>query len=292
MRNLDRERVEKLILFIEEVFDYCREYKFNRPEATERDVASFILITDMIEIARSVCILYDNKSRIGIESLLRMMIEKFLFLKLIFSNSKYATSFILSFQIHNLDLIQKVENGDEFALSFASKLNIELDQLQEKTKQRFSNINDKEKRDFLLHSYKECFEFEIKDRKLTIQLWYNLDGHIPNIYELSKKVGEVDLYQTLYKSFSSEVHSTSLNRSFNFVSSNKKSILGYLSKESFNSLKSNDELLTFLSTFLIDIYKLLKERYYFKSRFEKKIIEIIGETISPNNLLRHFGRKA
>ncbi len=285
MGKYERERLYLLISFLEEVFEYCRENKFRKPRATDREISFFILITEIIDVAKSIIYLYDNEARIGVDSLIRIAFEKKLFVYLINEDSKYATPFLLSLQINNLAYIKNIEDGDEFSQSLAKKLGKSLNELQENAKRVFTRDNEEERRSKLIESYRNCFEFDTNERKIFKLKWYSLDDKTSNICDLARKIGQIDLYNVLYRTFSSEVHSLTLSSSFKFSEIDESSYIGYLADESYSSLGFNDNSLAFIIDILVDIYNVLVDKFELKSKYRAKYSSIILKSMDPNKLL-------
>jgi len=291
MEKYEQIRLSLLIPFLDEVFEFCRVNKFKRPHATDREISFFILITEIIDIAKSVLCLYENESRIGIDSLIRISFEKKLFVHLINEDSKYATPFLLSPQIKNLSYIIDIENRDEFSVSLANKLGKSLNELQENVNKNFIRENEKERRNNLIESYRRHFEFDTEKRDILKLKWYNLDGKTNTIQDLSKKINQIDMYNVLYRTFSSEVHSLTLSSSFKMTDIGDSSFIGYLTDESFSTLGLNDNSLAFIIDILVDIYKLLVKNFDLKNKYKSKFNEIILDSIDPNNFIKYFGKK-
>lgn len=289
MGKYEQIRLSLLIPFVDEVFEYCRMNKFRKPQATEREIAFFILITEIIDVAKSVLCLYENNSRIGIDSLIRIAFEKKLFVHLISEDSKYATPFLLSPQIKNLSYIVEIENGNEFSVSLANKLGKSLNELQENVKSKFIRENEKERRNSLIESYRKNFEFDTEKKDILKLKWYNLDGKTNNISDLAKKIGQSDSYDVLYRTFSSEVHSLTLSSSFKMTEIGGSSFIGYLTDESFFNLGLNDNSLVFIIDILVDIYKLLVNDFDLKNKYKEKFKKVILDSMDPNNLIKYFG---
>lgn len=180
-----------------------REAEWNYSDAS---VIGFL--QNLRALGASIFLLQDNESYAGIESLIRVSFENYVFLKYILQKDSLnrATAYILSdvkFQKKYYDiLIQQGKTGREIR----ELLSVTIDEISEGA----GNLTNPEYIERLNDRYASCFGGRIP------KIWYNFDNKTNNFEQLCNKMGDSAMYNILYRLFSRETHSAKVNDMFSY----------------------------------------------------------------------------
>ncbi|GAM13417.1 MULTISPECIES: DUF5677 domain-containing protein [Mesobacillus] len=173
------------------------------------DAAIVGLFEDMVGKTNSLLVLLNNQSFNGADSLTRMIMENFIFLKLIFqrdSNNR-ARSYFYSLKLRQIKFFNTMIEQSLVGSEIRKYLSLSIDNLYKK----FPKFAD--------NAYLEDIETGFIDslnHKDKNQKWYNVTGKINNFRALCKYLGYEKEYILLYQTFSSEVHALEATNYFKF----------------------------------------------------------------------------
>lgn len=282
--NRNYERLTKIIDFSSKISDYCTKNRMPKTGVKNRDLALILLFNDIIELAKSIDTLYKNNKSIGLYSLLRIAFEKYLFLIHVSKKSNNADAFINSIRMKNYEYYYKIQNNDEFCSMLSKSLGCSCADLRKNAYDKWSNIYNDENVRNLIDTYRSCFDWEISSK--TTELfkvdWYNFDGKTNDLWKLAKKLDKLDKYITFYKFPSSEVHSSTLGSRYVIEKIEGKLIFGIINDDSI----SNEEILPFATTVLLDSIQIISQIYNIPKSFNGDLKDILVRTADPNNLLK------
>lgn len=281
--DLERKRISDLIDFYIKIRNFTIDKKINKPKANLKDISYIILTNDINEFAKSIICLYDNKSIIGISSMVRISFERLLFLNHIIKKSSYAAAYYYSLQLTQLNYILNIEKDGEFLEKLARLLGKNTQELLNEVHAKFNRIDEQKKRDDLIREYKNCFDYDLIDKDLFKKNWYDFDGKTPHLRELANKLRKHDEYLVNYEFLSSEIHSTTLGPNYVFDNIENEQIIGILDDK---TNLQNNQLLTYMNLILLESIEILIKIYNLPLYFKKELRDILLRTINPNNLLR------
>lgn len=205
----------KKLAFLIKQADKCTRLIFEK-EISIRDTewsyidASLIgLLENLNNMASSIIVLQNASSFAGIESLLRITFENYIFLKYILEKDSLnrATAYSLSdikFQKRYFDLL--IDPGRK-GKDIRNLLSTSIEEVQESSRS-FSNPEFIAKLD---KRYTDCFSGHAP------KVWYNYDNKTANFEQLCNKMGETTMYNILYRVFSRETHSAKANDLFSYT---------------------------------------------------------------------------
>lgn len=173
------------------------------------DAAIVGLFEDMVGKTNSLLVLLNNQSFNGADSLTRMIMENFIFLKFILQKDSInrAKSYFYSLKLRQIKLFNTLIEQSLMGSELRKYLSLSIDNLYEK----FPKFAD--------NSYLEDIETDFLDslnHKDKNQKWYNVTGKINNFRALCKYLEYEKEYILLYQTFSSEVHALEAINYFKF----------------------------------------------------------------------------
>ncbi|PLR72267.1 DUF5677 domain-containing protein [Bacillus sp. UMB0728] len=188
-----------------------KHFDINKPEKQfdVHDAAIIGLFEDMIGKTNSLILLLDNKSFNGADSLTRMMMENFIYLKFILQKDTIGRgkSYFYSLKLRQVKFFNQMVEQSLMGGELRKYLNFTIDMLNTK----FPKMADKDFTDELKQNYLNSLNH--KDLK---QKWYSISKEINNFRALCKYLKYEKEYILLYQSLSSEVHALEAANYFKF----------------------------------------------------------------------------
>jgi len=248
-RNLEIS-IEYSDLLVNELANHANK---NERIADFTDIAVFILLTEICELGKTMKVLYDNKSTYGIDSILRLMIERYFYLAHIIKSEDNAKAFVLHFEIEKLINFDLYYNNLETSNLLCQELNHTREDILSKIQDLNPEYLDDTYCNKIIEEYISCFKYAIIKNPKKMK-WYNFDGETYNLRDLSKSLDLLFEYNFHYKLFSREVHSSSVSDFFKH--SKELNILGTLA-----TYIPNDDSLSFCTGYLDKSIRTVLSKY-------------------------------
>lgn len=166
-------------------------YKEKNDIKNENEVILF-LIDSIIERMESVLLLYKNNKVATAEVVTRTAVELYLYLKYILEDNttKRCLAFYYKTKFTEQNrCLKKIANHSEI---LTNRQNEKINEIK-----KDAEVSQKEE------EFKNLFTWNISPKK---NKWYNFDGKHDDMYLLSKHLGEEEMYDLMYSTFSIAVH--------------------------------------------------------------------------------------
>lgn len=194
----------------EDIFTLATE-KFSKEYQVYPDdiTIALLLFRKVIEKLDAIFILIENASEKAAESIARDLFENILYLMFVLDTKHFkirALSYYYSFLKNRLHYVHLLSSKNKKGQKIRGMLGIsDNDPLNEMLEEKNRSLRSSIKR--------ECFaninkEWEYQERKKLFPKWHSLFKGPKTIKELSIQYGFETEYELLYRSYSSEVHST------------------------------------------------------------------------------------
>lgn len=183
------------------------EKTFNDENAMEiHDISIVTLYSSMVEKARSIQLLIDNKLFDSVEVIQRSMVEQNVSLKYILQKDTIRRGRAF-FYGHRYKEIKDIED----TLSYHPDREL-IESIKQGIKEKFEIESKKKYGTFdeyqasIVEKYDELFQKRIKNRKY----WFNIDGQAKSIAKLFELMGEANEYYGLYVPNSAYTHGSGI----------------------------------------------------------------------------------
>ena len=277
-KNLNEQRSIKRLSQMIDYYDYIIECAIKRRFKSYSNqyinLSFLILSNDIREIAKSILILYQNESRIGIDSLNRVAFEKFLFLLVVIKSNGKAKAFYLKQHIRQYEHLEKLLHDKTYISSFLKLTGKDAKSTRSFLKDKYPNFKTSIVELFEL--YYECYDYVIEDTQKFRHKWYNFNGETNSISKLAYELGLSEEYNVIYDLQSSEVHSLSLSKYYKRLEENGKAYFGILKEKDIEYELSG---ILFITAKLFDVLKILFELYSIPKREKDTFYTIMQSTI-------------
>lgn len=190
---------------------FSNYFDINQPEKQfdVHDAAIIGLLEDMIGKTNSLILLLEHESFNGADSLTRMMMENFIYLKFILQKDTVnrARSYYFSLKVRQVKFYKQMIEQSVLGSELRKYLNLSVDKINEK----FPKLADESIVEVLEQNYLNSLNH--KDQR---QKWYSIKKEINSFRALCGYLGFEKEYVLLYQSFSGEVHALEAANYFEF----------------------------------------------------------------------------
>ena len=260
----------------------------SRPNATYQENGLLILSNEINELSKSLLYLSKNDAILGIDSLNRDILERYIYIKQIMSNADSAKAYFLKGQLTELDLLLKIKgiktyqskskDITEYQNAISNMMNKPIQEIQKHFDNNSGKVS-KEAEIKIIEEYKSCFSYPIADDHIFMQKWYNFNSKTKNLEKLARENNLIDEYLTLYSFFSSEVHSSNSSGTRQTTEVKGRVFLGFLEKP---EAKSG---LTFAINYLRESIKILLDSKNMPKKFKRSLDEELYKIMSTSNFV-------
>lgn len=211
------------------------------------DAVTIGLMNNLIKISKSIKILQNSGNHVGIESLLRVAFENYIYLKYIVltDTENRAKAYLLSDRLFSIRFYELLANNSKQSKEIRKFLNLTKEEINEGG----GDFSDKTFKDNTESQYQSCFSYNGKKPGK----WYDFDGKTNNFEELCRKIDEHTAYFIVYRIFSRETHSAKAYE--HFLIDEETSRVGLLDNVMDSSLP--DSVLT------VFLYETIRRMYKF-----------------------------
>lgn len=284
---MENRELQKFIIlkdYYKEIIDFCISKKLTKPKASISELSFILLAFDLFELLNSIELLFKNKSLIGLESLIRITFERYMYLKLVLSKNKYGEAYYLSMQVSQIEMLNSINEDSENLEAFSKSLGKGKEEFKSEINYRFNKKENKLKHENILKNYKKLFEFDIPENRVFKVKWYNLEKDANELRKLAVKINEIEGYLTIYKLFSNEIHGTTMSSYFKLINIPDETIIGVVEE---NGLINKNQIV-FASSIIFKAINLIEKKYKIPKYMKKRFLSEFDSLIDPNTRLKEI----
>lgn len=235
-----------------------------------------VFLRNIIELADAISILINNSSIDPAKIIFRSLIEScYGLIYMIEKNQKQrANCFLVIKSVEKIKQCNKWISSENSHKEFVSKIN--QDDLEVDLSKYFDHaefVNVKEQREKLLNKqeFKSVHDEYIRTKKKLNKdpNWYSLYDGPRNFRELTEQIGKALRYEFYYRTFSDNVHGTSVEKGFAYAGEDRAQVIQIRDFENVEELFSHT-VATLLELYIFFIrYRIPEKEECFKDWFKK-----------------------
>lgn len=187
-------------------------YKFYEEKQIEfglHDGAIYGLIIEFRKKSMSALYLLENNLTSGVGSLIRSLFEITIYLEFIVKNDSVnrGTAFWLDYKLTQVKLFSLLKGNSKESRETRAFLQMDLDDFLRESESYFPEDS--------VDKWEKQYDKLLPRKDKRPRKWYDFDGRTKNFYDLCKSMNKIGEYNTIFRIFSQNTHSSDVSRNLN-----------------------------------------------------------------------------